>query len=134
MSSNQLLDSDFTKIADFVKLFPACEVVDLSFNRFYGKDSSGLVSKDVDEALVKILSLETVKFVCVIGNPMASVDRRDLFDRLQRSNVDLFLKLIWVPSEWLKSGNWASMVGPDANLQEKIRAAHRAFFERQLEH
>jgi hypothetical protein len=60
----------------------------------------------VDENLLATLAFPFVQYVNVTGNPLASVDREDLWEKLDSKQQ--LSKLIWIPWGWLPAGNWKS--------------------------
>lgn len=119
MARNNLLDDDLPYIATFVAALPSCRVVDLSFNRFC----------DGDKSLCEILAESHVKFVDIVGNPMASIQRKDFLSQLDEERVP---KLIWVPKNWLAGQGWRSVVGEMApELQRLLVQSHNAYYDLQ---
>jgi hypothetical protein len=128
LSCNNLLDGDLPKIAEFIqqissKAFRLC----LSSNRLYGRDAAGEPIAEVDEAIVRMLLMEKVLFLDILHNPLASVDRKDLFQRLAQSHTAVFRKLIWVPNSWLEGSSWKTML-PEKFDCRLVYDAHRRYF------
>jgi hypothetical protein len=121
LSCNNLLDVDLPIIANFVTQCPNCSIVDVSLNRFYGNDEKRRLI--VDEARGTLLRQPAIKVVDICFNPVASVDRADLFHRLSR---EALAKLIWVPKIWLSAGRWKDML-PEANV-ELVEETHNKFY------
>jgi hypothetical protein len=77
---------------------------------------------------LRILALAHIQWVAIAVNPIASIDRKDLFDRLCAPSLQAhLLKLIWVPEAWLPAGNWKALVR-DASLHVRVEAQHKAFY------
>jgi hypothetical protein len=128
LSANNFMDDDLEPISGFVSKLPNCRYVNLSSNRSSGKSPSGAVLDKVDAALLRILALAHIQWVAIAVNPIASIDRKDLFDRLCVPSLQAhLLKLIWVPEAWLPAGNWKALVR-DASLHVRVEAQHKAFY------
>eukprot|EP00300_Choanocystis_sp_HF-7_P034218 c46822_g1_i1.p1 GENE.c46822_g1_i1~~c46822_g1_i1.p1 ORF type:complete len:248 (+),score=51.35 c46822_g1_i1:61-804(+) len=129
LRANNLLDDDVPCILEAVqaclpKSVPDGMWVDLSSNRISGYDSKA--REKVDSALQALLAFPQVTFVNLCANPIASVSRADFFYELQD---ELLLKLIWVPSSMLYSGNWTVLVPTRSDeTRSKIIAAHKKFY------
>lgn len=102
LSDNNLYDVDLPAIAKAISYGP--EEVNLSRNRIHGYSLS--TRELVDESLRTIIQ-HTVKYVVLFGNPLASIDRQDLFDTFDK---ETFAKLIWIPLPWLEPKQWKTMI------------------------
>jgi len=122
-SNCNLLDQDLEAIAEIVRLCRPV-VVNLRGNRFHGYDLK--TQKEVDDALKNILAVAEVQFVDVTVNPLASTDRRDLFETLDKAQ---FKKLVWIPQSWLKAGNWKALVSK-AEMYQTITQTHEQYYLR----
>lgn len=118
-SGCQLLDEDMSYIADVVHLFENCFEVNLSNNRFHG-----LNDNTVDYHLFRILRQASIKHVLIIQNPIASIDRKDLFTKMNENDLR---KLIWIPEQWLQGGGWKSVLLNNKNLKF-VEEAHIKYY------
>lgn len=124
LSFNTLGDDDVQGIVRFVGAL--CRVtrghqvsVSLSGNRLGAK---GL--DDTYEAVIRICEQhDKLRFVDVTMNPLASIDRADLFAKL---TPEVLGKLIFVYEHWLDSRSWTAMVRRD--LEGTVEDTHRVFF------
>jgi hypothetical protein len=124
LSDNSLMDADMTEIKKLVeKIRPT--VVNLAGNRFHGYDQT--YQAEVDQALKDILAIEDVKFVDITCNPIASIDRSDLFDTFTEKD---FQKLVWVPQHYLTGGVWKNIVSNSA-FHNKIVETHFNYAQKQ---
>lgn len=126
VSENFLVDSDLPLLAVFISLFPQREVVDASSSRFYGKDSAGKPLDGFEGAIEMILDCPTMGFLDITSNPLASVDRKDLFVKWAHEKPNLLLKLIWIPKVWLKGGAWKVLVPSD--IHAKVYDQHLQYY------
>lgn len=143
-SENMLQDSALLDVLEFMRVmigldsknYLRARYIDLSLNRFYG-----LASSDFDSTFVQLVR-QTPYAVDVRGNPMATIDKKDLFVRLseelrgsEEGSQPLITKVIWVPEQYLEPRAWTIMLsskleGLDKkSLIEMIQNAHRAYFE-----
>lgn len=120
LSKCNLLDRDMELIFDAVRLLPNCSIVDLSWNRLSGVDNTNF-----NITLIELLTIEHIDFVVVAGNPIATVDRKDLY---QNMDLELLKKIVWIPKDWIGPGTWKRVIGDvlDPNLQERIEAIERS--------
>jgi len=123
LSDCNLVDQDLPIIADFVLSLPNCEILNLSYNRFHGM-RDGPERIRMDKALEDILVHKKLRFLDVTGNPLASVDRKDLFKKLTNKQLT---KLIWIPFSWLEGKGWQSLVA-DKQAQEVVLTTHRTYY------
>eukprot|EP01125_Pyxidicula_operculata_P010492 TRINITY_DN3451_c0_g1_i2.p1 TRINITY_DN3451_c0_g1~~TRINITY_DN3451_c0_g1_i2.p1 ORF type:complete len:116 (-),score=13.34 TRINITY_DN3451_c0_g1_i2:68-415(-) len=106
----------------FVDKLPRCEILDLTNNSIYGKSLD--TKNEVDGALIKLL--QKLRYVIIHDNPIASIERSDLYWKISRVDDQLLGKLIWIPEKWVKSSSWKRLVNPkDTELIEKT---HSEFF------
>jgi len=110
LSSNELSDPDLLYIVNFIQQLPNCHTIDLSHNNFHG---SLIEKSEADSHLFELLNMKHVKTVIILGNGMATSDRRDLYLDLQRSKkFNLLKKLIWIPERWIedKKAGWLEVI------------------------
>ena len=120
LSHNNLLDVDLVNLEEIIF---TCKprVLDLSMNRIHGYE---LLSRpQFDRAFWNILSYVQNYFV-IVGNPLASVDRLDLFSTFKEEH---FKKLIWIPQSWIKGESWHAMV--DKSFWDIIKDAHDEYYK-----
>ena len=116
---NNLMDADLYLVEELVEFFPDI-ILDLSMNRIHGYN---LISrKQFDIAFMAILS--RVKYLVIAGNPVASVDRVDLFGKFTKND---FEKLIWIPHPWVRAGQWKTMADP--KYWDLIEKTHEDFYK-----
>jgi len=123
LSFNNLLDVDVSFIRQLVNVFAkrnALEIVDISWNRLYGKGENSI---PIDEPLKDIL--KKCEFLDVTGNPLASIDRQEFYKTLTNAE---FSHLIFVPENWLAAGGWKPIV-PE-KYHDNVTEAHRKYFLR----
>ena len=96
--------------------------VDLKSNRFHGYQEKSRES--VDANIRRLLASAKVRWVDVVGNPMASVDRMDVF---RNTTVDELKKLIFVPQPWLDKKSWWVLV-PGKAEQAAVERAHFEYY------
>ena len=99
LSNNRLTDESLPEIVDVLKHVSdvralgedvsSLRVIDLSGNRFSFESFSHLV---------QLLEMDTVHYVNVVNNSLASIESMDEFERLP---IRLLLKLIWIPKSKL---------------------------------
>lgn len=125
LSRNNLFDDDLPYIVDFCKLFPHCQVIDLSLNRFYGfPPPSKSAENPADTAVRKLLSLDGRRvFVVIESNPLASVDRADFFKTLISDDKEALKYLVWIPDAYFKAEKWKRIV-EDPEAQDYVKEAH----------
>lgn len=121
MSNCQLLDEDMIYIADTVHLFDNCFEINLSGNRFHG-----LKDNTVDYHLFRILRQASIRHVIITHNPIASIDRKDLFTKMSENDLR---KLIWIPKQMLQGYGWKNVL-PDYNnsLFKLVEEAHLKYY------
>jgi len=116
LSRNNLLDSDLPIIA---RCIPAsCAEIDLSYNRF-GVSNPEMATK----AIIDILGHTNLKFLDITVNPIASVDHREFFMKLENQ----FERLIFIPKQWIAGKSWFIMVPGD--WQELVRRTHTEYYK-----
>ena len=71
--------------------------------------------------------LQRVKFVDLVDNPLASVGRRDFYNKLESSELE---KLVWIPSNWVDGMGWTVMID-DKGKHEMIKLAHTRYYAMQ---
>jgi len=120
-SGNHLLDDDLPEIAKAISKWNP-KIVNLSNNRFHGYDMR--YRKEVDKALQDILAVSSVKYVDITANPLASVDRKDLFNLLNKEQLK---KLIWIPKNWINGGNWKVMID-NKSFHPEIEKTHKEYY------
>jgi len=116
-SQNNLFDSDLPVIEKIIKMFPSCECVNLSFNRFHG------IQNNQDQAILEILECSNVHFVDISMNALASTDRTDFFKALEKKH---FKKLIWIPKNWLNGENWKKLA---FGYVDTVKSAHVEYYQ-----
>ena len=120
LSSNNLLDEDVSHIKNYVDPLNKLEILDLSWNRIYGK-----WNPEVDRNLIAIAKKPSIKFIVVVGNPIASIDRADFLQNLE----DWVLKkLVWIPEHWIEAGGWKGLVRP--GQKEIVLQTHESFYRK----
>jgi hypothetical protein len=119
LSCNHLNDVDLPIIAELVQKYHP-KVVDLSLNTFWGYQIHSQYL--VDKALKSLLS--SAKYVNIVGNPLATVDRKDLFQSLTEDQLS---RLIWIPKCWVEGGSWKNMIRPESH--ELVRSTHEQYFK-----
>eukprot|EP00300_Choanocystis_sp_HF-7_P011110 c17312_g1_i1.p2 GENE.c17312_g1_i1~~c17312_g1_i1.p2 ORF type:complete len:120 (+),score=21.24 c17312_g1_i1:382-741(+) len=77
----------------------------------------------MDGYLNQILELEYVTALNICVNPLASVSRKDFFDKCPEMSLQ---KLIWIPEPWLDSENWHVLV--EDRLISSINEAHQQYY------
>lgn len=118
LSYNQLFDEDLADLLFLIEKLPSDPLtLDISHNRFLGKDSS------FDEQFLKLLSNDKIRHLNVVGNGFASTNKVDLFNRFSK---DLFSKLIFIPEPWLGGTGWYVLVPED--LRDFVLECHQSFF------
>jgi hypothetical protein len=122
LSANNLLDDDLPIVVALVERCPRIQEIDLSNNRFHGysKDTQPIV----DKAIQALLSRSPPTSVNISGNPLATIDRKDLFASFSSTELS---RLIWIPEPWLKGSGWNNMI-PKEELQEIVRRTHEVLF------
>jgi hypothetical protein len=134
LSENFLGDFDAPYILEFLKTLPNCKYVNLSNNRLHGFFAES--REAVDKALLGILQHSSVEFVNILGNPLASIDRKDLYEKIAEDEEQrkLLRKLIFIPLRWLASNNWHVLfVGPNkTETCAIVGKAHDQFYQNQL--
>jgi len=118
LASSNLLDDDLPFIVEAVTILHKCEKVILTANRFHGNRD-----KEADECLRKLLALDHVRFVDIKRSPMASNDRRGLFENLTEEE---YKKLIFIPRQWVQPLNWFGQV-PDI-CRMVVYQTHEEFY------
>jgi len=106
LSNNNLVDQDLKELLPLVLLLPNCKRLVLSGNRFHGYERTTRLL--VDQSLLQLLNT-FLEWVDITGNPVASMDRQDLFRKLKAKQL---LKLIWIPEGWLAGSAWHTLVRP----------------------
>lgn len=132
-SSNLCRDTDLTHIFELVKRCPNCRDVDLSNNNFYG---GGPTKESFEASFFELLSLEHIKKIVLLANPIAALTKKELFSRLTKVDIQ---KLVWIPQvkffflfgqrfeERLKTATWHPMV-PE-HVIEIVFQAHVEYYE-----
>lgn len=128
LSQCNILDPDLTYLVEFVKQFPNCKWLNLSYNRIHGlrPETRSLL----DDGLRAILELKIT--VNVIATPFASMNRLDFFQNIL-TTPQVLQFLIFIPKNWLEGMGWVSLVKqrPDFDEVSKIiLQAHHAYFEK----
>eukprot|EP00047_Mylnosiga_fluctuans_P010291 m.15673 g.15673 ORF g.15673 m.15673 type:complete len:268 (-) comp3054_c0_seq1:98-901(-) len=125
-SSNNLLDLDMEHITHFVEqMLPACEIIDLSNNRFHGYP----LRETLDIPLLRLLNISHVHFVDITINGVATVDRVDFFQFLATQQV-LLSKLIFVPESWIAAGHWRRLfTSCSSEVVEGVERSHRLYYK-----
>jgi len=120
LSYNQLLDCDMSIVAELARVLQ-CEVVDISVNRFHG-----IHRKDeykVADYVKQIL--QQVKILNIVGNPFASIDKKEFFMSLSEEG---FQKLVWIPKSWLTGLGWKQVA---EKYQSTIQNTHDNYYKSQ---
>jgi len=122
-SANSLFDEDVPFITELAIDMQKCEVVDLSLNRLRGV---GELQPILDRAILALLNCKHIKLVNITGNALASVDRKDFFEKLSKE-LELLRKLIFIPRQWINHGRWEDLVfGVEA--KEVVYSVHYRFY------
>ena len=132
-------ENSLEQIAEIVKLFPNCQKLDLSFNRYQPhcwKSILLLLNYAIDKK--NICLIIDIRFT-----PLASIDSKHILSKL---NEDQIKNLIWIPKKWLTGMNWLACLELEkieniekiddkkyelANLTKKI---HEQYYETHLEY
>jgi hypothetical protein len=120
LSLNNFLDSDLQYVLQLTEKYQV-KLLDLSFNSFHGYNS--LTRQGFDAEFLKVLD-NVENYVIVYGNPMASVDRMDLFKKFNEKQLS---KLIWIPEQWVAAGAWKAMV--DKQFHDIVNKTHVDFYK-----
>jgi len=126
LSACNLVDQDLPTIAHFVSTLPNCEIVNLSNNHFHGI-GEGKIKARTDKALFSLLDEKPLQYLDITINPLASVDRRDLFEKLKSTHLQ---KLIWIPFSWLDGRGWRTLIEP--TQQNLVLETHRTYYKHTL--
>ena len=100
---------------------PSCEEVNFATNRL-----SAYCGEEMKKLLQVVVEREVHCFVCITGNPLASIDAaaflRELTEQERRH-------LVWVPKVFLPStSSWEALIPADA--VQLTRDTHEQYFGR----
>eukprot|EP00029_Vermamoeba_vermiformis_P007682 TRINITY_DN3390_c0_g1_i1.p2 TRINITY_DN3390_c0_g1~~TRINITY_DN3390_c0_g1_i1.p2 ORF type:complete len:246 (+),score=8.34 TRINITY_DN3390_c0_g1_i1:2-739(+) len=116
LSLNNLVDEEGPYITSLVKMLPNCAVVDLSSNRFQGKETGWLID---------ILKMAQVEVVNISGGSIGTEDCKALLQHTK----EFLKKLIFIPEYWLKGEGWRQLIG-DNNTEEIIKQVHMKYYKK----
>lgn len=111
-----LIDDDLEHLPNIFERLPKCQLVDLRRNRIQG--ATAVARNTLTDILGRGKSLN------IVGNPVASVNRKeDFFASLAGSTCE---RLIWIPEPWLDKDGWRGLIVEP--MQDAVLAAHRAYY------
>jgi hypothetical protein len=117
LSSSLLTDKDMPFVLRIVRAHPACGRVNLAFN-YFTKDQAST------SGLLEILKLPQVKYVVIVGNPLASFDGKDFLQGLDDAHLR---KLIWISRIRVDGESWTKLV--KAGKADLVRQSHAEYYE-----
>lgn len=124
ISSNHLVDKDFSPVVEFVtECMPNCREVNCKRNRFYG---TGTDSNFMSE-LELLINLPSIEFINIANNQFATSINKDFFHNLQPIFCE---KLIWIIEPVLDEPIWKQLAGN--NNIEIIANTHRKYYHKKL--
>eukprot|EP00742_Colponemidia_sp_Colp-10_P001376 GILJ01001479.1.p1 GENE.GILJ01001479.1~~GILJ01001479.1.p1 ORF type:complete len:399 (-),score=50.51 GILJ01001479.1:94-1260(-) len=124
LSSNRLLDEDMLHVFNLLDCFPAVKFVNLFNNHFFGMDPE--LKDMLDGNLKRILARQTIEYVDITKNPLATSDRRDFFRNL---SIEHLKKLIWIPRQWYLGQGWTVIVDNDPLHVNIIMESHDSYYQ-----
>ena len=110
LSANDLFAFDLFFVPSLLEALPNCAIINLSDNHLAFDGDTKL--SGVIDTLRSVLSKDRVKRVVITHSRLATVDAIALFNVL---SVDLLLKLVFVPSEWINGFTWHKMLSSRAD-------------------
>ncbi|KAI3633459.1 hypothetical protein MIR68_008406 [Amoeboaphelidium protococcarum] len=111
-------------VAEFIPGMPNVKLINLRFNRI---DESEENWQDV--AQIATLLSDRKGALIIYGNPIASYLSRDDFVALYRDNPEVFLRIIWIPENWIAGGEWRQCLDGLHNMQRSVMHAHQEFYK-----
>ena len=121
LSWNGFMETDLPHITDISKAFKI-KYLNLAGNR--------IMSVPPGENIKSLLSVQSLKFVDLCGNQLASTDGNPMFDELHKNNEDSLLKIIFIIDSWAGETDldWGQlMMNIHKDFKMKIIDAHKAY-------
>jgi hypothetical protein len=103
-SANLRTAEELKKIRDFVEHHSKIELLDLSRNSF---------GSDCWNSVIEILKIDRLKVLNMVGNSVVSVHHSKEFVSLVETNIQLLMKLIWIPRVLVDTGLWNCALEPN---------------------
>lgn len=121
--SNQLLrDGDVPTLVEATSMFSSPKRIILSVNRIWGYSEE--IKAFVDGGLIEMLESQKVELLNITSNPIANIDRKDFFEKLNELH---FSKLIWIPQKWVETGSWKNIIDP--KYVDLVKKVHDEFYK-----
>ena len=120
LSYCNLFDEDMKYVKLIVEKLSNCKIVDLSWNRFHG-----LLEPFKTEIDTNLRDLLTKHTVVIVGNALATTDRVDFFENLDK---DKLANLIWINEIHLNSNGWKKLINDEAK-QSIVQEAHQNYYQ-----
>ncbi|KAI3644412.1 hypothetical protein MP228_010576 [Amoeboaphelidium protococcarum] len=111
-------------VADFTPGMPKVKLINLRFNRIDESEENWQAVAQMATSLS-----DRKGAVIIYGNPIASYLSRDDFVALYRDNPEVFLRIIWIPENWIAGGEWRQCLDGLHNMQRSVLRAHQEFYQ-----
>jgi len=113
-----LFPEDLPYITSLVEKMKSCEIVNLSFNRIH-------ITDNMLQLLTNLLQIGHVRYVNIVGNALASMDGKVLFNSLSQDDLK---KIIFIPKSWISPGHWKDLI-EGSEKQELVEKTHTEFYD-----
>lgn len=128
LSRNGLYSSDLPFILEFlsdseIKKYLEDTIVDLSDNKIEGL---GEYRETVDTCIKSIVEIPEIKNLVIIGNPFATINRKDFFETLDINNTTK--KLIWIRNYNINCFGWQDLL-KSQEVIEYVKKSHLGYYQ-----